>query len=289
MFGYVRPLKGELKVRDYELYQAAYCGLCRQLKARHGFLSTLLLSYDLTFLAALFMALEGDNGFKASKCAASPFKKKNMCCACSGLEKTADITVILGYEKLRDDKQDSKGIKRFLSAAAMLFFKRAYKKASSAKPEFASVTRQCLDELAALERDNCASMDAAADAFAKILSFAGSYTDSEYAQTLSDILYQVGRWVYIVDAADDLEDDAKSGSYNCLALRYAAKDGVLTEEQKASLKDTLDLSASIAGDGAERLSLGKYSALIMNILDFGLPFVADRVLKKQWQSKARKI
>ena len=289
MFGYVRPLKGELKVRDYELYQAAYCGLCRQLKQRHGFLSTFMLSYDLTLLAALFMALDGDKGFKAKRCAASPFKKKNMCNSCPGLESAADITVILGYEKFKDDKADSKGIRRLLSMAAMLVFDRAYKKASRALPSFAGETASCLGELSRIEKEKCPSMDAAADSFARILSAAAREAKCEKRDELASLLYQVGRWVYIVDAADDLAEDAKSGAYNCLALRYNAPNGELEEENKRSLKDTLDLSASIAGDAAQRLELGKYSALVMNILDLGMPFVADKVLKKQWHSKARKI
>ncbi len=289
MFGYVRPLKGELKVRDYELYQAAYCGLCRQLKKRHGFLSTLMLSYDLTFLATLFMGLDGDKGFKAERCAASPFRKKNMCCFCPGLETAADVTVVLGYEKLRDDREDSKGLKSFLSRAAMLLFKRSYKRASSSIPGFAGETRQCLERLAELEREKCTSIDAAADAFARILSEAGRLAENEHTQTLKTLLYHVGRWVYLADAADDLSRDVKNGDYNCVAIRYGAQNGELGEEQKASLKDTLDLSASLAGDAAEGLELGKYKELIMNILDLGMPFVAGKVLQKQWHSKARKI
>ena len=205
------------------------------------------------------------------------------------LERVADVTVILGYEKFRDDKNDSKGIKRLVSSVAMQLFKRSYKRAAASMADFAATVRQCLAELSELERQNCSSMDAAADAFARILSAAGKLTEGEHSETVQNLLYQVGRWVYIVDAADDLEDDHKSGGYNSVALRYGTKDGVLTPEQKTSLKETLYLSASLAGDAAEGLNLGKYSALIMNILDLGMPFVAGKVLEKQWHSKARKI
>ena len=53
MFGYIAPLKSELKVREYEVYNAYYCAICHAVKRRYGELPRLLLSYDAVFVAML--------------------------------------------------------------------------------------------------------------------------------------------------------------------------------------------------------------------------------------------
>ena len=53
MFGYVRPNRDELKVRELRDYEALYCGLCHALGRRHGFFARFFLNYDFTFLAML--------------------------------------------------------------------------------------------------------------------------------------------------------------------------------------------------------------------------------------------
>ena len=54
MFGYIRPQKGELLVREFEQYRGVYCGLCKQLGKSYGFAARMTLSYDCTFLGLLF-------------------------------------------------------------------------------------------------------------------------------------------------------------------------------------------------------------------------------------------
>ena len=57
MFGYVLPDQKELKIRELEMYQGYYCGLCLALKKQYHFLGRLSLNYDMTFLALLLTAL----------------------------------------------------------------------------------------------------------------------------------------------------------------------------------------------------------------------------------------
>ena len=56
MYGYVRPDKGELRVREYELFRAVYCGLCQALRERYGFLSRFAVNYDMTFMALVLLS-----------------------------------------------------------------------------------------------------------------------------------------------------------------------------------------------------------------------------------------
>lgn len=59
MFGYVRPLKGEMKVREYEQYKAVYCTLCKELERHYGLLAKFALSFDITFYAVVALDLSG--------------------------------------------------------------------------------------------------------------------------------------------------------------------------------------------------------------------------------------
>ena len=55
MFGYVKPDKAELLVKEYEFYRATYCGVCRAMKKYTGVLSNVGLSYDSVALALVRM------------------------------------------------------------------------------------------------------------------------------------------------------------------------------------------------------------------------------------------
>jgi hypothetical protein len=288
MFGYVRPLKGELKVREYEMYQAAYCGLCAAMKRRYGGISTLLLNYDLTFLAVLLLSLSAHPGYVDKRCAASPFKRKRMCAPCAALEQCAGFAVILGCEKLRDDLRDRGFFKSFPSRLALLLLHGAEKRAGRDFPEFRRDVKNSLSRLEELERERSPVLDAAADTFATILSSAGKSVGGEAGEHLTKMLYHVGRWVYIADARDDLAKDARSGSYNAVALRFNVVNAQPSEEAEEYLLSTMDLSSDLAADEARRLELGMYRGIVDNILTKGLPFISRKILKGEWRRKSRK-
>ena len=90
MFGYVRPYRGELKVRELEAYQSLYCGLCHTMGRRYGFLARFLLNYDFTFLAMLLTPGENLPATERRRCVACPLRGKEVCPSNSGLEIAAD-------------------------------------------------------------------------------------------------------------------------------------------------------------------------------------------------------
>ena len=59
MFGYIKPSKGQLRICEYEAYQAVYCGMCHVLQREYGTVSRLFLNYDFVFLAMLLAPEEG--------------------------------------------------------------------------------------------------------------------------------------------------------------------------------------------------------------------------------------
>lgn len=285
MFGYVRPLKGELKVRHFEMYQAAYCGLCRAMKNRYGFASTLFLNYDLAFLASVLLGMRGETGYDSKRCISSPFKKKKMCKPSSALDDCAAISVLLSCGKMRDDIVDKGLLFSLPQRVALALQKNAEQEAAKDMPQFAEAVKKSLLSLRKMEEENCEVLDAAADSFAAILAAAADCQPD--TPELKKLLYHVGRWIYIVDAADDLKKDVKKGNYNPLVLRFKLADGNVSIAAKDYILSTLGVSVSIACDAATQLELGQYGPIVGNILALGLPFVAERVMDGTWRASRK--
>lgn len=280
MYGYIRPDRSQLRLIDLENYQAAYCGLCHALKERCGVLARLTVSYDLTLLVLLLTEKE-EHACK-KRCVRHPLGKKRCLCACDATAVSADRGMILSWWKLRDSVRDDRGMKRLLSRLACLFLRRAYGKAARREPEFDALTASLLRKLHKLEEARCDSLDRTADCFARILSgcAAGS---GERQRILEQLLYHVGRSIYLLDAADDLDDDRQSGSYNPLLLRYPSWD----EEDKESFRRTLERSQNSALAAFNLLDENKFSPITENILTLGLPKMTDLVLTGQWKNRKK--
>ena len=170
MFGYVHPSDGRLTPEDRETFRAAYCGLCHALGARYGLAGRMILNYDLTFLAMVLS--DGAGQTCARRCVVHPIRKR--CCAAEdpALDTAADMSVILTYWQLRDGVADHGfwgGLKYRLASALL---RPAYRKARARRTDFDRGTQAHLTALGALEKDGCASLDAPADAFARLLALA---------------------------------------------------------------------------------------------------------------------
>ena len=278
MYGYVRPEKGELKVKEYEQYRAMYCGLCHALKKRCGFGARMFLSYDLCFLAMLLSgARQEPIALCAKRCPVSPLRRRS-CCACTpALETAADLTMILAYEKARDGVRDEKGFKKLAAWVTKALLASKYKKSAARCPEFAGACREGIENLCALEKERTESLDRPAEAFAQSLSAAAVCFPESQKRQAQLLLYHIGRWIYIADAWDDVEEDLKTGNYNAVILRWDLKTAAGRLEHADELMDTLALSASTAASAAELMELGPWRSIIENTLYLGLPAMARAV------------
>lgn len=206
-----------------------------------------------------------------------------MCSSTPVLEHTADVSVILTYWKLRDGVADERGIKKTAAWLLVQLLKPAYRKAVALKPEIDSAARAHLSRLNGLEEENCPSIDRTADAFACLLRDAAAGI-GEQTRITEQILYHVGRWIYLADARDDLEADQAEGKYNPILLRYG------TAGNDPALDNTMTHSLEMAGAA---LQLGKFGCrmpILENILYLGLPLVQKAVFEGSWtQIKKQKI
>ena len=277
MFGYVRPWREELKVREDRDYEALYCGLCAALGERHGFVARMFLNYDFTFLA---MLLDGGRPEpERRRCPARLWCRKKNCAAAPGLAPAADAATILSSWKLRDTVSDSSFWRGLPARLLSRLLRRGYRKAAAARPEFDQTVRTCLEELTALERENCPSMDRTADTFARLLAAAAPPTgEAARDRATEQLLYHVGRWIYLVDAWDDLEEDRKSGGYNPILARFP--EGTDRDYLRTTLRHSLNLARSAMA----LLELGHWQGTVENILHLGLPAVEELVFTGRWKA-----
>ena len=280
MFGYVRPVQDKLTPEQLERYNAVYCGLCHTMGKRYGFLTRFTLTYDFTFLAMLLAPAQEHTAICKKRCPAHPLRRKKGCVCFGGLDAAADESLILTWHKLRDDVAD-RGFWRGLPIRlACLLLRGAYRKAAALRPEFDRQVVRCLDELQKLEAENSPSMDRAADTFARILEAAAPETqDARRDRVLGQLLYHVGRWVYLVDAWDDLEEDRARGGYNPLVARFQGAPEAHREELRTTMTHSLKLSIS----AYQLAGFGDWGGIIENILYLGLPTVQEAVLTGKWR------
>ena len=165
-----------------------------------------------------------------------------------------------------------------------MIFKRAYEAAAAARPDFDAAVRERLRELHDLERENCASLDRPADTFARLLSAAADGIKNPIRRrVLEQIFYHLGRWIYLIDAADDLKRDAKTGGYNPVALRFGLRDGVWTPEARRQFSDTLDHSIHMMATAFELWDFGPWREILQATIYQGLFQIGRAVLDGEFR------
>lgn len=279
MFGYVRPAAGRLDEADKRRFGAAYCGLCRTLGDRYGLAARFILNYDFTFLAILLWPEGGEEEARRRPCIAHPVRGRAFFPGNDALSLAADQSVILAWWQIQDALADPGGGKRKYRAAAAALGS-AYRRARELRPSFDRAARTHLERLRALERAGCPSLDEPADAFARLLAGAAEEVgDPVKRRVLEQLLYHLGRWIYLVDAADDLPEDFASGSYNPLLRRFGLEEGKLTGEARESLVVSLDHSIRLMGAALELWDFGAWSAVVRSVVYEGLFLVGGAVLE----------
>ena len=276
VLGYVRAYKPDMTFREYDIYKGIYCSLCKVIGKRYGLLARMTLSYDFVFFALVRMGLRKDcTPFKNSRCSFNPAKK---CMQCSldnpDLQYTADVSMLMVYYKYLDNLDDSSFIKRLFLKILSPFFKGIYKKAKKLCQEGDVLLNIMYHFQKSVEKKE-ASLDEAAHpsahALGSLLILNSGYDDEE---ALYRFGYAVGRWVYIADAADDYEDDKKSGSFNPFSA-YRSEE--LAEKARYSLNMTLGEAVNLF----EKLKINHYKKIIYNILYDGMHCSAEKIFEKK--------
>ena len=221
MFGYVTISEPELKVKDLRKYKAYYCGLCRTLKERYGSVGQFTLTYDMTFAVILLTSLyESETEHLTHRCKVHPVKKQNML-RNEMTEYAADMNMILAYYHMKDDWIDEKKVSGFLGTYAL---RRKVKKIIKKYPRQSRVIQKELKALSALEKENSQNIDKTAGCFGRLMAELLVYREDQWEARLRKMGFFLGKFVYLMDAYEDLEKDKKEGCYNPLKERSTQPD-----------------------------------------------------------------
>lgn len=286
MFGYVKPLVPQLRVAEYEMYRATYCGLCRAMGRVTGQTSRLTLSYDFTLLAMVRMILLREMPeFKSFRCAVHPTKKRTFLTDTPSLDYAAASSALFAYLKNRDDLTDETGIKRVRAVTLELPLRNMRRRGEHLLPDDAdTAVLSRMARLCELEAQKCPSVDETANAFGEVLAYIFALgLDGDTANTAHDIGLHIGRFIYVCDAADDLSGDISAGRYNPLAVGWGNlatdENGKMTDLVRDSLEISLPLDLERLGKLADSLDAEHpFTPIVQNLVYLGLPASMKRVL-----------
>ena len=285
LFGYVKPFKPDLRVCEFDTYKAFYCGLCHQLGSSFGPFSKLTLSYDFAFLSLLQMALDpADPLFSKCRCMANPLKIKVCCTENIAQRFSAGCAMIMAYYKIKDDLRDHGMGRKLRAVLCYPFIARARKKASRTFPQVDAVMAAATRAQQQLEDQHCASIDRAADPTATFLQqvFAQMAQSDAQRRILGRMGYLLGRWIYLIDAFDDLESDLQRGDYNPLALQFGLQKGQPVDWQTigASITEICNLTVGQLAASYQLLDLYHYQSILDNIIYLGFKHTQGLILDK---------
>ena len=272
MFGYVKVNKMDLTFREYEHYRGYYCGLCKYLKDNHGEISRLALNYDITFLILILTSVYRPKSTVLEEgCIVNPFKKKKKIIN-EITEYAASMNVLLTYYKLEDNLKDDKGIKDIL---AYNIYKGKLKLAYEKYPNKADVIKAQLDILYNLEQEKSTNIDLVSNTFGNLMSEIFAYKEDEYEKDLRRIGFNVGKYIYLLDAYEDLDKDYKKGSYNPF-IEYIDK----REELKVKADKLISMSLGMLAKSIDNLNLRVNTGIIENIVYSGVYIRYQNILEK---------
>ena len=254
--------KGDLRFREYDEYRGYYCGLCQTLKKHFGLAGQLTLSYDMTFLVMMLTSLyEPVDNREMKRCIAHPMKKQY--CVCNEYtEYVADMTVLLSYYKCQDDWVDEKNL---LKKVYGNILRGKSKKQQQTYEKKEKVIKQNLKLLSEAEERKEEDLDVVAGYFGNILAELFVVKEDEWTDSLRKIGFYLGKYIYIMDAYDDLEKDLKKGNYNPFAEKMCN-----TDSFDYLVKEILTIMAAECAKEFEKLPLLEHVDILRNILYSGI-------------------
>lgn len=272
MFGYIIINKGDMKFKEFDIYHSYYCGLCDALKQRYGKAGQLSLSYDMTFLVMLLSSLyEPDTELSQVKCIAHPFEKHTVR-RNEFSYYAADMNVMFTYYKCRDDWEDDRKLSR-LAYGRLL--RRAYRSVCSGYGPKAKKIDSLMRELSLEEKRENQDIDYMAGLFGEIMGEILAAKTDEWQESLKTMGVFLGKFIYLMDAYEDVEEDIRQHRYNPLKRRFERPD---FEEE---IKTILTMMMAGCCREFEKLPIIENAEILRNILYSGIWYRYEMVHQKR--------
>ena len=281
MFGYIKASREKSEGNEFGLYHAFFCAICISSKEQFGFRARMLTNFDMAFFNTLFHSFLGiDVEVVNGHCITTPIKVRSYLKRDWLTDKLSQANIILSYVNLMDDVLDEKSFKKKMALAAV---KPLYKKAKKMFPELDESILQSYRELTGLEKEHCQIFDKICHPFAELSKvFCKCVLGEKSNEYIENLCYNLGKWIYLVDALDDLEKDFKKKSYNPFISCF----GDFTSP-KTFVKDHLDdlefifyTTLNKIAESYNDLELQKYTCVLRNVLHIAIRDTTQKVFDK---------
>lgn len=284
LFGYIKVDSANLLGKEYEAYKGIYCTLCKQLGKEYSVFARFILSYDCTFYAMLGLDLcQEPPCFKEGICRFNPFKKCHYAdTKTKAFSLAAALSVISAYYKLKDNLLDSPWYKRIIYRLVQPFFASWRKKAAKKYPEIDISVSKMMEEQLKAENDPDCVLDRAAQPTADMLGemcallteeipLRNNLDQNTTKRVFQTLGYYMGRWIYLIDAADDYEKDIKHHNFNPFLLPN-------TDDSVENIRGNLNHALSEALLSYGLYEKGRYDSIINNVLCVSCVNIQNKIL-----------
>lgn len=280
MFGYININRKELSEESEKAYQAYYCGLCQKLKRNCGAKGQMLLNYDMTFLIVLLTGLyELGHEEMEFTCPLHPTKKRKAWIN-EATEYAADMNVILAYHNLEDDWKDDKA---YSKKAFAKMLQKDYDRIHMKYPRQVNAVEKYMNELAKAEDAKEENLDVIAGLTGEMTGEIFDWKQDEWSEELRCLSFYMGKFIYLMDAYEDIDKDKKNQEYNPLSRMECQKEGDFETFAKLLLTSMMSECAK----SFERLPILMHADILRNVLYSGVwsRYEYLRLKKKKQQEK----
>ncbi|MCH5159896.1 MAG: hypothetical protein J1F66_03485 [Clostridiales bacterium] len=265
MFGYLDIDKGTLEDGQRGLWQTFMCGLCFSTKKLYGNFPRMFITNDVNFFNVLFHSILGcDVEIEHSRCFSHPFKKQTVLRQTELIDRLATANVLLTYWNIYDDTIDGGS---FSKKTALKAFSRAYNRAKRNFSALNDMLATRYGELREMETSGVDGIDRIAHAFAQLSEDFATLVLQEYATDhVKTLCYNLGKWIYLIDALDDAEKDLRKKEYNPFVTHYGAKSFDELKSQRDELQFEMFAVLNRVASAYNDLNLQKYTCLLDNVV-----------------------
>lgn len=281
MFGYINVNREKLEPADRGMYQSYYCGLCQKLKENYGRKGQMLLNYDMTFLIVLLTGLYELEDHKTEFICAMHPSKKQTARINEATDYAAAMNILLCSKNFEDDWNDNHS---YTKKALSQMFKKDYDRISKEYPRQSQALNQYLKRLEAAEKDRERNVDAVAGLTGEMLGEIFAWKEGDiWAEELRCMGFYMGKFIYLMDAYEDLGKDMKNKCYNVFHLMP------METEQDFEIFSRLLLTSMMAecAKSFERLPILLHAEICRNILYSGV-WTKYEYLRLKKQAKEEK-
>ena len=281
MFGYTFPIEHTMSSEDLAAYRAYYCETCHHLREDYGFIPTLTVNYEMTF-ASLFFNSILEEGEKIHY-----IPKKHFCIIRKSashtelMHKMTAYSILVANNSLLDDKMDGSSLKANLG---LLGLNRAITKAKNEFPDYDEAILKGYEKLREIEASGeCDPVVMGGYSAQSMLDVLDIMLGDRFDSRMRELFRNLGIWVYVMDAIEDLDDDKNEGTYN----PFIAANPDFTNK-KEFVKNNIFPIGEIMGGIIGRIQAA-YSSLrddirfnvniLDNIIYQGIPFSAHRIIR----------